>query len=119
MARGTPEGPAEEQALQAAVDVFQLSLQALQSDLASGAPRSTIVADIQTLDTALTDLVRADVRFVQDVRHDAHGHDSGGGKEAVAAGAARGASRIARDALFATLGHHKKPGSGDGMPFGS
>jgi uncharacterized protein (TIGR03118 family) len=78
VAAGTPEGPAEAQMVIADLDVVQLDLTALQNDIASGASRATIRQDIQTLDAALVDLVKAEVQFARDVRHDlglGHHHD--------------------------------------------
>jgi hypothetical protein len=80
VAAGTPEGQAEQQAVTAALDVFQLDLATLQQDLASKAPQATIIQDIQTLQTDLRDLVRSELGFVRDTRSDLgiHGHHSGG-----------------------------------------
>jgi uncharacterized protein (TIGR03118 family) len=100
VAAGTPEGPAEQQAVTAAVDVFQLSLTAVQKDLTSGVKGATLNADIRTLDQALVDLVRAERQFANDAAADGglHGAES--------------AASQALDGVFAQLGN--LPGLGDG-----
>jgi uncharacterized protein (TIGR03118 family) len=70
VAAGTAEGPAEAQAVTAAVDVFLIDLNTLQTDLAAGASRATIRQDIQTLNSALVDVIHAEVRFAADARDD-------------------------------------------------
>ncbi|HEX5270200.1 MAG TPA: TIGR03118 family protein [Gemmataceae bacterium] len=80
-APGSPEGQAEAQAVIAALDVFQLDVATLQQDLASGADRATIRQDLQNVNTALADVVRAEVRFALDARNDlgtGHHHNDGG-----------------------------------------
>jgi hypothetical protein len=71
VAPGTPEGPAEAQAVQAAVDVFQIDFHTLEQDIANGAPTATIVQDIHTLQDSFVALVQAEQQFVHDARHDA------------------------------------------------
>jgi uncharacterized protein (TIGR03118 family) len=66
VAAGTPEGPAEQQMVTAAFDVFELALQQFNTDLSAGAPRSQLRADLQALDTAFTDFVQAEVHFARD-----------------------------------------------------
>jgi len=70
VAKGTPEGPAEEQMVQAALDVVQLDLTQLQQDIASGAPRSTIVQDIRTLNADVVQFVRSEIQFARDESRD-------------------------------------------------
>jgi uncharacterized protein (TIGR03118 family) len=79
VAAGSAEGPAEQQMVTAALDVVQLDLTALQNDLASGASRDTIRQDVQTLDAALVNLIRAEIQFARDARADlGTGHHKGG-----------------------------------------
>jgi uncharacterized protein (TIGR03118 family) len=95
VAAGTPEGPAEAQAVVAALDVVQLDLATLTSDTNSGAPQSTIVQDTQTLKMDDGALALARKQFAQDSRHDP-------GKAArPAAGARHAASPQDIDRLFA------------------
>ena len=54
----------------AAVDVFLIDLNTLQTDLAAGASRATIRQDIQTLRRPLVDVIHAEVRFAADARDD-------------------------------------------------
>jgi len=70
VAAGTPEGPAEAQAVQAALDVVQLDLATLTADIKSGASQSTIAQDTQTLQTDSAALASAEQQFAQDSRHD-------------------------------------------------
>jgi uncharacterized protein (TIGR03118 family) len=77
VAAGTAEGPAERQTVTAFQDVFQLALQALNTDIKSGAPKAQIRLDQQAVDTALDDFVRAEVNFLHDSRVDQGGHESG------------------------------------------
>ncbi len=79
-APGSAEGQAEAQAVTAALDVVQLDVTTLQSDLASGADKATIRQDVQALNAALLDLIHAEVRFARDARRDAglgRHHDGG------------------------------------------
>jgi uncharacterized protein (TIGR03118 family) len=85
VAPGTPEGPAEAQMVQAALDVFQMAVTTLQDDLSAGAGRATIVQDLKAVDAAFVQLVRSEVAFAADARADLfptghHGHDSGPGE---------------------------------------
>ena len=99
VAPGTPEGPAEAQAVQAAVDVLQIDMQQLIKDIASGAPQATIQQDTQTVTADFNNLVRAETGFAGDTRADTHaatGHHE-------ATSSASGAQQ-ALDALFADLG---------------
>jgi uncharacterized protein (TIGR03118 family) len=73
VAAGTPEGPAEEQMVQASLDVFQLSLTTLQKDIAAGASRNTIRQDLKAVRTALVDVIRAEARFADDALDDLGG----------------------------------------------
>jgi hypothetical protein len=66
VARGTPEGPAEAQAVVAALDVVQLDLATLISDINSRASPSTIAQDRQTLNTDFATLVQAEQLFAKD-----------------------------------------------------
>jgi uncharacterized protein (TIGR03118 family) len=75
-APGSAEGPAEAQMVTAALDVFNLDLAVVQKDITSGAPASQLQQDLQALNSALVDLVRAEVNFVHDEHHDLGGHMS-------------------------------------------
>jgi uncharacterized protein (TIGR03118 family) len=67
---GSPEGPAESEAVQADLDVVHLDLQQLANDSSSGASASTIQADAQTLDADTTALRRDERAFTRDVLAD-------------------------------------------------
>jgi hypothetical protein len=100
-AKGTPEGPAEEQEVIAAADVFKIKLDAVQQDLSMGVSGNQLKMDLQALDTSLIDLVRSEIRFSADARRDT----SPGGKAAVSSfGAADTAAVAALDSLFASMG---------------
>jgi uncharacterized protein (TIGR03118 family) len=70
VAAGTPEGPAERQMVTAALDVFQMAVQTLNTDISNGAPQSTIRADQQAVAVALRTFVRAELNFLHDTRAD-------------------------------------------------
>jgi uncharacterized protein (TIGR03118 family) len=70
VAPGTPEGPAEAQKVVAALDVVQLDLATLTSDIGSGASQSTIAQDTQTLNMDERALALAEQQFAQDSRRD-------------------------------------------------
>jgi uncharacterized protein (TIGR03118 family) len=93
---GSPEGQSEQQKVTAAVDVFQLDVQQLNQDLASGASRTTIRQDIQTLNADFVQLVRAELAFAADTIADMNptGHHGESGLEGTL------------DALFADFGGH-------------
>jgi uncharacterized protein (TIGR03118 family) len=78
VAPGSPEGPAEAQAVQAALDVFQIDLTTVISDITGGASSATLRQDVQTLTNSLIDLVRAEFAFAADTRADIfhHGMDN-------------------------------------------
>jgi hypothetical protein len=98
VAPGTPEGPAEAQAVQAAADVLQIDMQKLIADIVSGASQATIRQDTQTVTADFNNLVRAETGFAGDNHADTHvsGHHRG-------ADSARG-QQDALDALFSDLG---------------
>jgi uncharacterized protein (TIGR03118 family) len=82
VAPGSPEGPAELQAVIAAQDVFAINLTTLQQDLSSGASPAQIRQDLQNLKQSLFDLVQAVTIFAADSASDSglsphHGHHSG------------------------------------------
>jgi hypothetical protein len=95
VAPGTPEGPAEAQVVVAALDVVQLDLAKLTSDINSGASQSSITQDQQTLKMDFAALVLAERQFAQDNRHDQSGNNGRASSSAVAS---------ARDAVLAALG---------------
>ncbi len=65
-APGSAEGPAEEQWVQANLDVVQSDAQRLSADESSGAPAATIRSDVQTLNADTRDLVLAEQQFAAD-----------------------------------------------------
>jgi uncharacterized protein (TIGR03118 family) len=97
VAPGTPEGPAEAQKVVAALDVVQLDLGTLVSDINSGASPSTIAQDRQTLNTDFAALALAQRQFAQD--QDSRHHP--GTAATPAPGAGHDASTQALDGLFA------------------
>jgi uncharacterized protein (TIGR03118 family) len=76
VAAGTPEGPAEQQMVTAFLDVFQLAVQTLNSDLSAGAPQAQIQQDEQAVDTALRNFIRAELAFIHDTFADQGRHHS-------------------------------------------
>jgi uncharacterized protein (TIGR03118 family) len=70
VAPGSPEGPAEAQAVVAALDVVQLDLAKLVSDSNSGASQATIAQDTQTLNMDESALTLAEQQFARDSRRD-------------------------------------------------
>jgi hypothetical protein len=56
--------------VQAALDVFQMDLQVVRNDIATGVTGAPLRQAIQDLDAALVDLVRAEIRFAVDSRAD-------------------------------------------------
>ncbi|HET7013082.1 MAG TPA: TIGR03118 family protein [Streptosporangiaceae bacterium] len=69
-ARGTQEGPAEAQWVQANLDIVQLDVQQLAKDSSSGAPPATIRQDIRTLHADTRQLERVEDAFGQDAISD-------------------------------------------------
>jgi uncharacterized protein (TIGR03118 family) len=107
VAAGTPDGPAEEQAVQADLDVVALDLQAVISDVANHVPASTLRQDFKTLDTAIDDLVHAEITYFRDNHTFYQGSTAQGG-----------ATVQSIEALFAQLAHarggdHDHDGDGD------
>jgi uncharacterized protein (TIGR03118 family) len=101
VAQGTPEGPAEAQMLQAALDVVQLDLNTFLTDTANGASMATLHQDLQNLEAALVQLVQTEHQFAEDARADLSPH----GHEAAASFAfAQGFDLNALDDLFANFG---------------
>jgi uncharacterized protein (TIGR03118 family) len=78
VAAGTPEGPAEAQMVQAALDVVQLDLSAVRKDISSGAPKATLQLDLQNLQAALVQFEQAEHQFATDTRADVSFHGHGG-----------------------------------------
>jgi uncharacterized protein (TIGR03118 family) len=97
VAPGTPEGPAEAQAVVAALDVVQIDIATLTSDINRGASQSTIAQDTQTLQMDFGALVLAEQQFAQD-----SGHDQGMATMP-AAGASHAAAMRDVDRLFAAV----------------
>jgi uncharacterized protein (TIGR03118 family) len=80
VAPGTPEGPAEAQKVQAALDIFQLNLNTLFQDIGKGADGTTIAQDVKNFQTARAELISAEVHFAVDEVFDglSSGSNSGG-----------------------------------------
>jgi uncharacterized protein (TIGR03118 family) len=102
---GAGEGPAEAQAVTAALDVFQMALATVQNDVATGVTGAQFRQDLKALNTATVDLVHAEARFARDARDDLfpgghHGDDS--------SGAGNGQGQDDMDSLFAGLGSLKE-----------
>ena len=76
VAAGTPEGPAEAQAAQGALDVAQLKLTTLQNDIASKASASQIETDRDAFLRSVVDLIHVDHSLDKDIKKDG-GTDSG------------------------------------------
>jgi uncharacterized protein (TIGR03118 family) len=98
VAAGTPEGPAEGQMVIAALDVVQIDLNTLLTDIANGASKDTIKQDRKDLRAAVEQFERAERDFARDVRADASGnrHDD--------AARARNHAMDAVDDAFADFG---------------
>jgi hypothetical protein len=98
-AKGSPEGPADAQAVVAALDVVQIDLATLIQDTSSGASKSTIAQDRQTLNRDFATLERAEQRLAE---------DSHTGQHAGAAARVSGVQEAAKalDAVFADLDAH-------------
>jgi uncharacterized protein (TIGR03118 family) len=94
VASGTPEGPAEEENVAIAVDVLQLDLNTLQSDITSGAPAATIQQDVQNVVTDIHKLNK--VAFA--LAADEAGETPSGGSSV------RASLRATLDAVFTELG---------------
>ena len=97
-APGSPEGPAEAQAVQAALDVFQIDLNIVLKDIAGGVSGAAFQQAIQALKTSLVDLVRAELHFAADTRADAGKH------AASSSGSAQRHGLDILDDIFAGLG---------------
>jgi uncharacterized protein (TIGR03118 family) len=107
VAAGTPEGKAEQQKVTAALDIVRLNIDALKQDLTDGVSAAMLTQAVRDLDTSLADLARAELRLLQDAKHDQSGDkDSLGrtfgdvvGDEVGIAFAARSAARGDAQAL--------------------
>ena len=100
VAPGTPEGPAEAQAVVAALDVLQIDFATLTNDINNGASGSTIAQDLQTLNSDFRALQRAEQRFANDGDH--HGM----APSVAMPGSAVGHTANAQDVIFADLDGH-------------
>jgi uncharacterized protein (TIGR03118 family) len=70
VAAGTPEGPAEAQMAQAALDVTQLNLIALQNDIANNASPSQFRDDRKTLQDSVVNLIHVEQSLEDDIASD-------------------------------------------------
>ncbi|HKB01911.1 MAG TPA: TIGR03118 family protein, partial [Gemmataceae bacterium] len=77
VAAGTDEGDAEQQMVTAALDVFNLAVDAFQHDLTSGASRDQLRQDLRAVVTAFHDYLRAAADLAADQQDDQGG---GGGR---------------------------------------
>jgi hypothetical protein len=98
VAEGTPEGPAEAQMVQAALDVFQMDLKVVLNDISSGVTGTALQQAIRDLDAAFVDLAQAEIRFAIDSRNDLSPHKHHGSDSD------NDAVRVALDDVFADLG---------------
>jgi uncharacterized protein (TIGR03118 family) len=73
VAAGTAEGPAEQQMVTAALDVFQMAVQAFQTDVANGVSRDQVRQDLKAVVTDLRALIRAEANFAADQQADQGG----------------------------------------------
>jgi uncharacterized protein (TIGR03118 family) len=73
VAAGTPEGPAEAQMAQAALDVAQINLITLQADIANNVSQSQFQQDRQALQKSVVDLIHVDHDLVKDLLSDGAG----------------------------------------------
>ncbi len=94
---GSPEGLAEGQMVQADLDVVQLDLTTVFNDISSAAPPSQVQADLQALDNAVIDFVKADIAFTIDTLKDLHG---GKASATALSGAGTGLHLEALDKVF-------------------
>jgi uncharacterized protein (TIGR03118 family) len=74
---GDPEGQAEAQAVQAALDVFQMNLTTVENDIAGGVTGAALRQALKDLQTSFVQLVQAEVHFAIDTRADLSGHPHG------------------------------------------
>ena len=66
VAPGTPEGPAENQMVTAALDVVQLELNTLTRDIANSEPKATIQLDLKTLRADTVQFVQFEKKFLDE-----------------------------------------------------
>lgn len=69
-AAGTPEGPAEAQMGQAALDFAELNLATVQNDIATNASPSQFATDLQTFEQSLVNLDQVDHSLDHDIHKD-------------------------------------------------
>ena len=68
VAPGTPEGPAENQFVTAALDVVQLDLNALNADIANSQPQAIIQQDLATLHADTVQFVQIENQFLDEAK---------------------------------------------------
>jgi uncharacterized protein (TIGR03118 family) len=71
VAPGSPEGSAEAQVVQANLDVFQIDLNIVLTDISTGVRGATLKQDVQNLKTAFIALVQSEIAFAHDSAADA------------------------------------------------
>ena len=101
VAQGTPEGPAEAQALQIALDVFQINLTTVIQDISTGVTGAPLQQALKDLNTAFIDLVHSEQHFADNNRNDM-GHQGSNTP------AAAELVKEVLDVFFAHLGRHGK-----------
>jgi hypothetical protein len=99
VAAGTPEGLAEEQKVQAFLDVYQINLNTVQQDIANGVTGQQLRDDLTSLSRSLQDLKRVSAAFADDTRSDSA---SSGTSMTILAGSAQH-HQNALDDLFSTF----------------
>jgi uncharacterized protein (TIGR03118 family) len=102
-APGSAEGPAEAQAVQAAVDVFQLNLTTVMKDISNGVSVDMLMQDVQKLNTSLIELVQAEQHFAADSNSDQHPRAHSGGS-------GHACDADALDAVFGDFGRDRHDG---------
>jgi uncharacterized protein (TIGR03118 family) len=99
---GDPEGPAEGQMVQAALDVVQIDLNTFLMDAANGASEATLDQDLQNLHAAEVQFMQTQQQFAEDARADLNPH---GPRIGPMDESAKGPDLKALDELFAAFGH--------------
>jgi hypothetical protein len=98
---GTPEGAAEAQMVQGALDVVQIDIQTFIADSTSGASQATLLQDLRNLQADQVKFIQAELRFAADVRDDRFPLRP---RVAITPQAAKGLDWRALDNLFTVFG---------------
>jgi uncharacterized protein (TIGR03118 family) len=70
VAPGSPEGQAEEQMVQAELDVFEANASTVLHDLSAGVPKDQLKQDVKALNASFEQLVRGEVHLIVDELRD-------------------------------------------------